>query len=104
MTREKHTIPPARTAEDAEPRPPLSRRTYDNIYPLFAHDPACRCCHPNDRPYCPCPCHDAPSRGILRQQLTGLRREEIPNEPSVRTQDRPRADPRVTRLPGRVAG
>jgi hypothetical protein len=65
MTREKHTIPPARTAEDAEPRPPLSRRTYDNIYPLFAHDPACRCCHPNDRPYCPCP---APRRDPQRAE------------------------------------
>ena len=32
---------------------------YPNIYPEFAHDPECRCCHPNDRPYCDCACHRA---------------------------------------------
>lgn len=98
------TIPPARTGDEAAPRPPLARRTYDNIYPLFAHDPECRCCHPNDRPYCPCPCHTTPSRGELRQTLTALRREEIPNEPRVAQPARQQPDPRVTRLPGRVAG
>lgn len=39
-----------------EDRHPVAPR-YPNIYPLYAHDPACRCCHPNDRPYCACQCH-----------------------------------------------
>lgn len=100
----KHSIPPACTEDDAAPRPPLARRTYDNIYSLFAHDPDCRCCHPNDRPYCPCACHSGVSRGEARLRAVQLRREEIPNEPRIgqRPAER-RPDPRLAGMPGKAA-
>ena len=98
----KYTLPPARTGDESEPRAPLARKTYDNLYPLFAHNPDCRCCHPNDRPYCPCPCHTDVSRGEARFRSEQLRREEIPTEIERSAPRKP--DPRVTRLPGRVAG
>ncbi len=52
-------------------------RTYDNIYPTWPHDPRCGCCHPNDRPYCDCPCHARPTRAGAVAALARLAPPEV---------------------------
>jgi hypothetical protein len=62
---------------------------YPNIYPQFAHDPLCRCCHPNDRPYCDCPCHRAEPGEIVALRARWDTAERIPAGPIIGNQDQP---------------
>lgn len=62
---------------------------YPNIYPQFAHDPECRCCHPNDRPYCDCPCHRANPGEITALRARWNTAERIEDGPIFGTQAQP---------------
>lgn len=94
----------------------MSYPRHPNIYPQFAHDPECRCCHPNDRPYCDCACHRQAAGEIVALRARWDTTERIPmGEPIgvIMPPSRPapppqqpaptRSDARLASLPGRVA-
>lgn len=73
---------------------------YANIYPQYAHDPSCRCCHPNDRPYCPCACHTTHDSHLAAPPPTLAPPISMTER---RAGEREREQRRLAQLPGRRA-
>jgi hypothetical protein len=72
---------------------------YPNLYPQFAHDPTCHCCHPNDRPYCDCPCHRAESGEITALRARWDIEGRIPMGGAIGGQAQPPQPPPIKPAP-----